>query len=348
MLLKILFVPFDAAIQHYNRNAKNGVKGYVVENDDSGKKRKRTEDEVVESPGSACEFRPKKMTKANPMSAPVNLTAHLENIIKHAYEQIEKNDSITSSDPYIASLTDLQQTKLKFAMDKHEVLNYPDVVFLSEQPGELVFPDQISISTSRGLPVKYNLIGNAGTKAVQRIYGYFNESISGGSWSCQPVIKKTGPFNVEENVLVIQYKLNDQTCCFAGVHLSSKNVGANMQQRQVIMSSLKSFCKSYNPPIQFVLGDFNIDVHEDGFDGNVGARPGSTVYMAQPVASTMGVMSQEQYSSSNNKAHFMGFVVADPNVSLGGVRGLSLQRSLGGEYFSDHPPIYVKLEFGQW
>jgi hypothetical protein len=349
MSLSILFVPFDAAIQHYSRNALKGVKGFVMEKDILGNKRKRTEDEDVESPGSAYEFRPVKKRRADPTLSAVNLKAHLENIIGHTYEQIVTNASMISQHPYLGSQADIQLTQAKFeqSMARREVASYPDVVFLSEQPGELIFPVQITLKSSSGLPAEYILIGNTGTKAVQRIYGYVRKSI-GGNWAFQSVVKQTAPFNAEENVLVVQYKLHGKTCCFAGVHLSSKNVGANSIQRQEIMSSLVSFCKSYSPPIQFVLGDFNIDVHGDGFDGNVGARPGSTVYLAQQGPATMGVRYQEQYSNSTNTAHFMGHVVVDPHVSLCGLIGLSLQRSLAGEYFSDHPPIYVELEFGYW
>ena len=65
--------------------------------------------------------------------------------------------------------------------------------------------------------------------------------------------------------------------------------------------------------------------------------------MAQATHPTVGVQATEQYSSSNNQKHFMGHLAIDPQVRV--TPGLSLPRSVGGLYFSDHPPIYVTVEF---
>lgn len=352
MLLSILFVPFEAAIQHYTRNAKNGVKGYTMEQDVGGNRHRRSRDEEVEEAGTAYEFRPVKKRKIDSDTAKPILKAKLEDIIRHAFQQILRNQQLSYADPDAGSGVDAARTKPLFSkkMARRRVSRYPDVLFLSEQPGELEFPDSISF-TSDGHPIVYKLIGTAGKLAVQRIYGYVRQSV-GGTWAYASVVKNTKPFNKDENVLVMKCEMFGSSCCFAGVHLSAKNVNASESDRRAIIEQLVSFCAGgakfaddeRSTPIQFVIGDFNIDVHA-GFDGHVGVRPGSTVYLAQQSESTMGVQYAEQYSNSTNTAHFMGHLVVDSKVSLRGHSGLSLQRSLDGEYVSDHPPLYVELEF---
>jgi hypothetical protein len=347
MLVSLLFVPFDAAIQHYRRNATHGVKGYDVEQDKVGQKRKRSGDQNVESAGSMYEFRPVKQLRLAPQAAQSTLEKELKAIIEHAFAQIASDNPLTYQHPYVGTQADVQPTQSLFdrRLASRGVSRLPHVVFLSEQPGELVFPDMIELNAGRGQTVIYKLLGKTGTKAPQRIYGYHRFDL-GGDWASQSVIKKTAPFNVDENVLIVKWTFQDQICCFAGVHLSAKNTKASRPQRQKIMQELAAFCQSQRPPVQFVVGDFNIDVHADGFEGHVGARPGSTVFMAPQMPAPMGVRYQEQYSNSTNSEHFMGHLVVDPNkVLLRGHRGLSLQRSRGGNYFSDHPPIYVELEF---
>lgn len=65
MRLSVLFIPFDAAIQHYERNANLGVTGYTMQQDVEGNKRRRDENEkeTVEPPGKMYEFQPTKKKK---------------------------------------------------------------------------------------------------------------------------------------------------------------------------------------------------------------------------------------------------------------------------------------------
>lgn len=249
------------------------------------------------------------------------------------------------SHPHEGLSLNVQVTQQQFeqTLARRQAAGYPDVLSLSEQPRELKFPEIITLTTDQGGTVIYKLLGKAGKRAVQHIYGYVRQQL-GGTWSAQSLVKETAPFNVEENVLSIHCDVHGTKCCLAGVHLSSKNVGVGEKVRKKIMTELETFCKDQKPPIQFVIGDFNIDPRLGKYEGNVGSRPGSTVHMAQCDKPTMGVQYQEQYSNSTSTKHFMGHLLVDPQVSLQGLVGLSLQRSLDGNYFSDHSPLYVELD----
>jgi hypothetical protein len=343
MKLSVLFIPFDAAIQHFGRNAKNGVVGYSMQKDVVGQTQQwKMEEEEVEPSGSAFELRPEKKLGLDSATATSKLQGWLESVIKHTCDQILGESSMEYPLPY-QTMSQEQQKKYQNKMVSRQVTLYPDVLFLSEEPGEVAFPDTITLKVGQSNQVTYYRIGVAGSLPVQRIYGYVRGG-TGHIWKAEALVKKNALFNVQENVLVIRCELYGSKCCLAGVHLTSKNVGASPEKSEKIIEELKTFCATQHTPIQFVLGDFNIDPRAGTAIGNVGALPSTTTYMAQQSHATMGVNYMEQYSNSTNTKHFMGHLVVDSHVSLGGKMGLSLQRSLGGEFFSDHPPIYVELD----
>ena len=130
MQISVLFVPFDAAIQHYKRNAQRGVTGYTMEKDPDarvGDKRKRG-DEVVEATGIPIDFTQKRH-RLNDQDAALTC------ILESAYDQAQKNQAAPYH-PYTGSSADVGRTKASYgkAIKRKMTALFPDLLLLSEQP----------------------------------------------------------------------------------------------------------------------------------------------------------------------------------------------------------------------
>lgn len=367
MQLSILFIPFDAAVQHNRRMATRGTTAHTLEKGVDGSLVQMSGDNQREIPGItlnfeadrpmtslgpalssfSADFQKKLLTSLSrpqqppPPPPPISglspkkkktSTSNVKiisKIVGHTCDQIIAN-AAKRDDPSIAAKTHKKA--------------YPDIIFLSEEPGQLPFPQRFTAGDSG---IEYRYEGHTGQRAVQRIFAYVKSS-DYRLWSHSSSTKCTAPFNAPENILTL--KCGDY-CSFAGVHLSAKNVGATREERKQILEELEKFCREQKPEIQFLIGDFNIDVHAGTSGGGVGALPQSTIYMAQEdkTKATNAVRYDEGPSNSTNSDHFMGFLPIDERVRVH--TALSLDRSLPGDtsllrhFYSDHSPIYVELDF---
>jgi hypothetical protein len=151
--------------------------------------------------------------------------------------------------------------------------------------------------------------------------------------------------NIKEHTLLVTYAHGDYKCTVAGVHLTSKNTSANSSALKLQLDNLQKFCEENE--VDLAIGDFNMNMNQ--YSGSTGARFGSSVFVAQSAASPVNVSYHEQFTNSSNDKHFMGYYIANPQktflegVGLVSLHGLSLSRSVGGRYFSDHAPIYVNV-----
>lgn len=307
--LSVLFIPFDATQGHVRRNAGLGVTGYPVEQAASPftpapLARHLSQTAVAEAPGSVMALQ----------------TSRIAEIVSRMCALVLEDTRMTPGADG-AALARLQATAMRDRL-------LPTIVFLSEEPTAAPFPPEFDVTLGSDT-YTYFQIGEAGSKAVQTIKAYVRSKTA--PWSCQALTKQMSPSDPPEHFLAVTY---DGKFCVAGVHLSSKNVGVSSAKALHAFADLKAFCGSVR--IGGVIGDLNLDAAATL--GEVGARPGTTVFLLQDVPAPAGRVHQEQFSSSNNKNHFMGALSTASHVRAS--NALSLERSLSGEFFSDHPPIF--------
>jgi hypothetical protein len=304
MHITVLFVPFDAALQHYKRNAERGVMGYTMEQHPDrpvGDHQKTSGDEIVESKGTPIDFKKKRQTLNDQDAA---LTCVLES----AYDQAQSVRPYTWSHPDIGSDADIGRSQPafdKFVKRKMAEL-FPDILFLSEQPKGLGFPPTLRLTREITTPVTYQLLGTAGTLPTQRIFGYIRDDLR-GSWDARELIKSSS--GQDEKVLVVSRTLSNEQISIAGVHLTSKNTGiaTGGAAYDKVIQDLRTFCKSSK--IDVAIGDFNLDVRSAvgaPSMGGVGSLPESIIYIVKRVPAPIGAVWKEQYSNSANDKHYMG------------------------------------------
>ena len=327
--LSILFIPFEAAKSHYRRNARNGVSAYRLS---ESAPHEKLDDTSAEKPGFAMSIE--------------KISIDLPEIIQAVCDQTRLDDPTPTLDLKKRRLPNALQKKIERRLfDPPQ--RYPDLIFLSEQPKGVDFPTVIHLP--RGIDYR-QLPNNCGKLPVQKIYAYVRgDQLSGDRvWQAQAYTKQSAQ-GVDEQVLLVAHEFYGVRCRILGVHLSAKNTSASIEQQRRERAILQSFC--HDNQVQFAIGDFNMNMNTLG--GYVGARPGRTIYLAPRTGSSTAheMTYEEQYTSSNNKAHYMGHYILDASrVTLSGTDagahfGLSCERSLNGGYYSDHAPIAVRLRF---
>jgi len=355
--ISVLFIPFDAAVQHKTRNATRGVEGQRVVPGPSMPLRYGDTTNPVRTERVPVE--PKGVPMTNAEHAPFST------IVSDACKQAVYARLATSVHPYLGTpaYNDKSAELFKQRMQRRLPSRCPHLIFLSEEPKGVPFEDAV-IVTLDGVGVTYQRIGVAGSLPVQRIAAY-SRSGQAGQWHAQWETKTYQ--GSTENILVASYVFGNESFKIAAVHLTAKNTAATpgTPKHDRILSELRQFCQTHG--ISAAIGDFNADVRDYG-GGTVGALPDSTKFRNRVQCATCGAAEWsngackqcngelarahnepewiEQYSNSVNTAHYMGLVTFGTGVALQEWQALSLQRSLDGAYFSDHPPIYADIQFG--
>lgn len=341
--VSVLFVPFDAALQHYRRNAERGVIGYTMEvhpGQPPGEKRRCGEEMRVEDTGVAIDFKQKSKTLGD-------RDASLTCLLEAAYDQAR---TVAANEYYHPDASSKRRRLQYNTVIRRKMTElFPDILFLSEQPKGLEFPGKISLMREITLPVTYECIGTAGSLPVQRIFGYIRSDLK-DQWSSRELVKRSG--GPEEKLLAVSGTIAGVKLCVAGVHLTSNNtkIAADTSAYNNAIAALRTFCSANG--IDVAIGDFNLDLRmasRDRQSGGVGILPSSMIFIAKNEPAPMGTQWKEQYSNSANDKHYMGcMVVNTAAITLQDQHLLSLQRSVksSGEraYHSDHPPIYARLE----
>lgn len=325
--LSVLFIPFEASPgeQHMKRNARNGVTGHVWQQQSEGFE--AMEEVGIKGSGSF-----------------MSNESIFDNLPAIVFKQIELSMKDIPRPMVDSGFEHIAEERF---FNKYS----PDLIFLSEQPrvkeeGELVaFPGRIGITSE----VQYVRLDNwAGEKSVQIIAAYRKESCS-GTFHCQELNVKSGG-GKDQHLLHVRFQAPlSGVVNLVGVHLSAENTKLTGQKAQDEINRLTN-ALSLNG-IQFAMGDFNIDMSAVG--GHIGALPGST-----QINGGLGMVPELQFwtqqSSSNNKARYMGMLIIESSVELGGIgvermQGYSLERSLflgnKQQYFSDHPALSARLVF---
>ena len=366
--ISVLFIPFDAAVSHKTRNAGRGVDG-----------RRVTPGPSMPDPEDNAYTVGTERIRVEAIGVPMSNAAHapLSAIVSDACRQAVDARAPTPEHPYVGTpaYNAAMATLFEERMRRRRASRCPDLIFLSEEPKGVSFDASFQV-TLDGVPVMYERFGVAGDIPVQRIAAY-RRSGHVGFWQAQPETKKyewdtKKHQEATENILVARYEYDSEWCKIAGVHLTSKNTAARpgTANHARILSELEEYCVMGG--ISLAIGDFNASVRDhDG--GTVGAVPHSTklrnrVRCAACKGTTWradGACAAcnrkklepalvnnepewiEQYSNSVNTAHYMGLVAFGTNVFTQQSLALSLQRSLGGAYFSDHPPIYAEIQVGE-
>lgn len=328
----VLFVPFDAKKQHYERNARNGVKG--------SKLRRVNPDPAWDGSDMAVE---------GAVEA-VDVRTHGQAMTQSAIsDQLARIIDGICREALAEEPQSLRPVSKKRGRDEREYgfspNSYPMFVFVSEVHSSLQLPSELTV----GPGVEYTWIGaNEAQLGEQKIAAYVRTSPKfGGEWRARPLQKQSPTHKKTEHVLVIDYVFFGYRCSVAGVHLSSKNTGASKAVRDIELQAVATFCQQEN--IQVAIGDFNLDLRGVS-GGGVGAIPGQTSFTPNRTGGSAAITYHQQFTNSSNTAHYMGYVVADQErLRLTGVGtaqlfGLSLRREGDAGYFSDHAPIFLKLE----
>lgn len=349
MHLSVLFIPFEAAIQHYRRQSTHGVSAYRVDVGVKSKKRKaRFDDEISIEQSSSQVFdvhpsrKRRKMTTTKGVTlVRSSLSKMVPSVVSQCWSQVIADDDLQYFDTSVSSLESSLSTSPSQRLFVRLASRYrermPDILFLSEKPGEVDFPPKLIIPGVLGQSVVYLRLGATGTRKTQIIAGYHRLGLQ-GSFKAKSYTKRTKTHGADEHVLVIERTLLEQRFAVAGFHLSAKNVSASEQKKRRSVAEMQNFCRLKK--VDLALGDFNLDIRDFLEGGGVGRVPKTQVFMAQFKHSIMGERFREQFSNSTNTKHFMGYVPMKSGVTI--TNALSLERSVAGVYFSDHPPLFVE------
>ncbi len=368
--ISVLFIPFDAAKQHYRRNARNGVEALTGTFDQSGHPLDLQKTAQVAKPGAWLD--------------PSQIAANLNTIVRRECELVRKlhnpDDDDRTVEDFIASQRP-GDDPARFASGRRRIETslrgdkyYPTLIFLSENPTGQPFPDCLDASlqgTGHRYVKKHSL--ESGLPRVNQMAVYLREDVdrrilqSKGESdalfiSTESLTRKpeASLFKPNKNEFFLKMTIGrsaGQSLTVAGVHLRATLTGSGSAYQMAERAALKKFCDANG--IQLLIGDFNMDLQE-GFergrgvfyDGSPESLP---IFMISPGSDVepKGVafpLYQQQFSSSNNQKHYMGYFQADTDTlrivgqSIYGHMGMSGSRSLSSGYYSDHPSVYVCLE----
>jgi hypothetical protein len=265
------------------------------------------------------------------------------------------------------SESQLQQVNKRVGSFDH----YPSLVFLSENPTKEDFPDRL-VPNALVTYVKKFELDRKEVKPVNQMAVYLRDDIDkakGYSVVAEAVTRAKGDPSLfkptkEEHMLKVTFGAPDGTSfTVAGVHLRATLTGSSVDAQRTECAALERFSADHG--IQLMVGDFNMDVQAAA--GSAGGR--GVLLDSKPENRPVYLMKNEvnaetkmltsvayprylqQYSSSNNEKHYMGYLQTDKeNLRLVGTgeygqMGASGSRSLqaSSEFYSDHPSIYVSV-----
>lgn len=211
----------------------------------------------------------------------------------------------------------------------------PDVIFLSEllkneeKKQDRAFPPAIKCSNSG---VNYTKDATeAGNRAVHKIAAYTRDG-SDMKFQVQDTKWKDPNFDNWEHVLLVTETGSGKKV--AGVHLTSANVKKGFEIWKKAMDNLKTQCKDQK--ISLIIGDFNFDVLFTAF------------YMGDRMEGWPGrFIGKKKVTLPSNSADDSLFMGITYSLDILGEKKVTecllLQRSIKGEYYSDHPPIYARF-----
>lgn len=405
----VLFIPFEAAIQHYKRNATNGIEGFKLAPDrgkgpfpEDGKPfvpMSKAEQEKWDNPKTVAQKVTLVKAKELTPLTQSDISKQLTEIVKQECENVrnmQRSSSENSDNSVDMSKLTAHQREIVTQAQK-ETKHYPDIIFLSENPMKendvkVLFPDVIdtgqgvryikkqtldtSAMNTDPLATKKTTVASTNEMAV-----YVTESMDqrdkdpNDALSISSKILTRTPdsslYQATKDEYMLKVTLSQeagQSFTVAGVHLRATLTGLPNPYREgnanprgdAEMKALEAFCAANE--IQLMVGDFNMDLQgaEGGgrgvlYDGSSAHQPQFLVGWpdadGRPKAPTAAdEVYHQQYSSSNNKKHYMGFFQADRSklrpvgTSLYGRMGASGSRHLASGFYSDHPSIYLRTE----
>lgn len=317
--MSVLFIPFDAAIQHYRRNATRGVKGTRV------------------GPSFFLSDSPQLLESVSSAMSKLEISMALPRIVEQACREV-LGDKLA----FKPSRRMRSHPKWPIFAQRRLAMHHPEVVFLSEQPKGVDYPDRLSLPNG----ISYDCIGRTTTtrRSAQKIHAYLRADLDADEWEARSLTKRSTK-NATEHVLVVTHDGLLGCLSVAGVHLSAQNVGASMRVQKAEVQALRDFCEAQD--IALAIGDFNMDMSRHG--GGTGARFASDLWFARNHPAPIGLGFVKPFTNSTNTKFFMGYLVTDDGARLTGTgltqrEGLSLSRSSDLGYFSDHAPVYVEIE----
>ncbi|WP_434391142.1 hypothetical protein [Melittangium boletus] len=377
--VSVLFIPFEANGSHFRRNAGNGVEGVFGTVDTTGRP-------VPLDPVDFQAFLGQPRGPLVPSAQALDkgdIAARLNAIIEQECELVRKmhhpDETKMTFAEFVAVIRNegtldrwskRQRQRVESALrgDKH----YPTLIFLSENPTGAPFVDRLEIqSTGMGYVKEFALDASTvpGIANVNEMAVYLREDIH------QRIVSSAGsrdalflraeylkrevlgsdlykPTKDEFMLKVTLGRAAGYSFSVAGVHLRATLTGAKTEDLwREERDALQAFCEAQG--IQLLVGDFNMDLHGASaggrgvfFDSTPEHNP---VFMMQQTTGPAFPRYQQQFSSSNNKSHYMGYYQADTtDLSLTGPgmygsMGASYSRSIGDAYYSDHPSIYVQV-----
>lgn len=313
-----LFVPFEAAIQHYKRTSAKGTTQKSL---------------VTNSSGNYFDL---SSAKTSGFKSEFEVAVEKQKAFDDA-EMTEAPSTYIDKDQMAAQYHDIIAEHLNEF--RHGML--PEIFFLSEQIKGQLFPDSFDFSST--LKAKYEKIGSTEESIlpVNQISAYALKNTeyvyTVRNITRNVVFKTDNP--TEHWVCVTKSRTDNKSICFtiAGVHLTSKytSVSSSMDV-STILTDVGNFAAKNQ--IDALMGDFNLNTTSTSGGNFINSADIQLVF--GNYARTVKI----SRSSSNNEASYMGGMIINPKVICPPI-GLTftatrmLGRTVNGEFYSDHQAI---------
>lgn len=334
----VLFIPFDAGNNFYHQNAKKGTytadlvplsNGHFASPSNLDKEYTVTQLNDKPYPGQ----------QAYEDLRPAGMAART---IQTKYNEIV--DSQIKACNQVRAWKDLDRNSKLWITEVTKLV--PEIIFLSEELKEAPFPTELrpcgQLTYKKIASIKEILYGTT-VDAKNEIAAYvLQDPIHPPIFKYEKSVltrKGTKDTHYEKWLCVQKIDPRDGTALkVAGVHLDSGYTNHLAQKGKESLTTVGKFGRENG--VDALLGDLNMDTFE--LAGGFFPKDYSFIMLSDNIVKPVYTFS---HSNVNSMRNYMGGMIINTDeveiepMGLTGQGALSTSRTLGGEYFSDHPAL---------